>query len=122
VIVNLTPHAVTVEVTQDQRIEIPRSGLVARVVENLRPLGVVSVGSSDSGDAIDIEVAQVATGDLVGLPASVPGVHYLVSRIVAEARRDRTDLLFPIDFVRDQAGSIIGCRRLGTFASSLASR
>jgi len=121
VIVNLTPHAVTVEVTQDQRIEIPRSGLVARVVENLRPLGVVSVGSSDSGDAIDIEVAQVATGDLVGLPSSVPGVHYLVSRIVAEARRDRTDLLFPVDFVRDQAGSIIGCRRLGTFASSLGS-
>ncbi len=39
-------------------------------------------------------------------------VFFIVSRVVAEAMRDRGDLLIPDDAIRDEKGRIVGCRAL----------
>lgn len=51
-------------------------------------------------------------GEVVGLPAPVRGVRYVVSILVAERLPDRDDLLVPGEQVRDAAGRIVGCRSL----------
>lgn len=39
-------------------------------------------------------------------------VLFIVSRVVAEAAKDRDDLLIPDDVARDEEGRVIGCRAL----------
>jgi hypothetical protein len=45
-----------------------------------------------------------------------PGVYYIVSRIVAEALPERTDLLFPDGIIRDADGTPIGCTGLASLS------
>jgi hypothetical protein len=40
-----------------------------------------------------------------------PGVYLVVSQIVVRACGGRSDLLVPVDLVRNPAGGVIGCRR-----------
>jgi hypothetical protein len=37
---------------------------------------------------------------------------YIVSRVVAEAARDRDDLVVPDNVIRDDQGRVIACRAL----------
>lgn len=48
-------------------------------------------------------------GEVDGLPAPRAGVTYIVSRVVAEAAREREDLLVPGGLVRDGSGRVLGC-------------
>ncbi len=104
-LVNLTPHPVAIE-TPVGRLTVPPSGTVARVSETVVPDGTVVV------DGLEVPVVRRGLGEVVDLPAPEPGTLYLVPGLVADAARDREDLVVPTDFVRDEAGRIIAARAL----------
>ena len=94
---------------------------MSRVEEQERVVGSVPVADHpDSPEAI-IELIQVTSGEIVGLPEPKDGVFYIVSRLVAEASPKRDDLVFPFGLVRDESGTVIGCRSLGSVAPSTSS-
>lgn len=106
-IVNLTPHAVTL-IVDDGTAVIPPGGTVARVT--LMPdwaLGTVEV----DGFTVPV-VGTASTGQVTGLPELTSGVLLVVARQVAQALPDRHDLVCPHNLVRDEAGVVIGCRSL----------
>lgn len=99
---NLTPHTVNVIRPGGPTTEIPPAGPVPRVETH-------TVGGP--------QIAGVPTvtswlGQVCDLPDQRPGVYLIVSQIVASACRDRDDLLYPYDLVRDEQGRPIGCRAL----------
>lgn len=116
--VNLTPHAVVI-FNKDEEVHtrnvdsvwakvIPPSGLVARVQETTSILGY-----SDG-----VEIAEVSRCEVRNLPLCKQNTYFIVSSIVAETLRgERSDLVFPIDFVRDANGKILGCYRLGKLST-----
>lgn len=104
-LVNLTPHPVTL-IVGDQTLTIPPEPTPARCSETRTVVGSVEV------DGLEVPVTVVGFGEVQGLPDPQEGVLYVVSRIVAEARRDRADLVIPDDLVRDGEGRIIGAKAL----------
>ncbi|MBY6277852.1 MAG: hypothetical protein CWE10_16985 [Symbiobacterium thermophilum] len=104
-LVNLTPHPVTL-IVGDQTLTIPPEPTPARCSETRTVVGSVEV------DGLEVPVTRVGFGQVQGLPAPREGVLYVVSRMVAEACRDRADLVIPDDLVRDAEGRIIGARSL----------
>jgi len=123
-LVNLTSHAITVE------------SLVAGTAEGSAPAPAVSVLSPDGrvarvpDDRLVIDDGWMNTpGGLLretrlrrepvsvtDLPPAVPGRRYLVSRITAQAARDREDLVFPFGEQRDGQGRITRVSGLAAFA------
>lgn len=104
-LVNLTPHPVTLLVG-DRTLTIPPEPTPARCSETRTVVGAVEV------DGLEVPVTVVGFGQVQGLPDPQEGVLYVVSRIVAEACRDRADLVIPDNLVRDAEGRIIGARSL----------
>lgn len=96
--VNLTPHEIH-EVTTDFRL--PSSG-VARICMESRVVRV------EAG----IPISQsVPVGAITGLPAPVQGTTYIVSALCLNAiDASRTDCVAPGDVVRNELGTVIGCR------------
>ena len=98
--INMTPHA----------IKIIREG---KVILNLESEGVVRLGESRkllkviNGVPIYQKTYSTAT-----LPEEKEGVYYVVALPIAQAYPHRYDLLVPDDYVRDEAGRVIGCRGL----------
>jgi hypothetical protein len=102
---NLTPHDVVVQ-RPDGQVRIPSEG-VARVLDRAR---------DDS--AIDgVPIVALSTGGVVGLPEPEPGVLLLVSRVLALAVTDRTDLVFPFGEIRDDSGRILAVAALARWSS-----
>jgi hypothetical protein len=112
---NLTPHAVDL-VQGDTRTTYPVDGPAPRVttiesydlpihddVNNIYVDTVVSVLS----DTITL------SGTITDLPDPEPGVVLIVSRMVCEAKPQRTDLVYPEGIVRGPDGVPIGCRKFG---------
>lgn len=106
-IVNLTPHPVAVygsnTVEDGPRETIAPSGVVARVATIDLGTGL----SENSGRTFE----WVQYGHVHDLPRPADGTDYLVSLIVALASH-RADLLAPYVEVRDEQGTMIGCRYL----------
>ena len=103
-LINLTPHKVTFLDTDNNVIkEIEPSGILARVTAN-----TVSLGMMD-----DIPVTATEFGDVYGLPPEDDNHAYIVSSLVAQAAKGRSDIFIPNEAVRDDHGVIIGCRSLG---------
>ena len=100
-IVNCTPHSINVS-----GVEFPPSGIIPRVTETATVIGNVAVGD------VDIDITEIVLGNVENLPDPKLGVYYVVSRITAEAVRDRRDLLIPGKQIRDENGRIIGCETL----------
>ena len=123
-LVNLTPHAVSVFdhasaqllkragdmdefrallAKHPPLLRLPSSGMarvdVERVlVDALRlPEGVIPIYRSQF------------TSRVHDLPDPQPGVRYVVSAIVLRACPERSDLLVPVEGVRDPHGRIVGC-------------
>lgn len=114
-VVNLTPHAVRVVPESGPDAVFPATGAVVRVREVIG--GTTWVATAEGR----VPIQDVAYADTVDdLPDPQPGVLYLVSRVTAAAV-DRADLVFPQGELRDERGSIIGCRALGTFHPSTGS-
>jgi hypothetical protein len=107
---NLTPHPVCVYDGDQVVTDIPASGTVARLTEDVRvaePIG-------------GIRATTVTIGSVTGLPDPQDGVTYIVSMPLlmgmAAAGIDRPDVVYPFGQVRDDQGRIIGCRSLARIA------
>lgn len=106
-LVNLTPHPVKIygnrSLEEGPKEVIPPSGTVARLATidlgtNLSPNGTCSYELVEYGHAHD-------------LPAKQQGTDYIVSLVVALAVH-RDDLLAPYVEVRNEEGTMVGCRYL----------
>jgi hypothetical protein len=113
-VVNLTPHHIRL-VGEREAVELAPAGPPARLVlRRDEPLGRVAVGP-----VLIPVVRTAASGEVNGLPDPRPGVLLIVARPVAEALPNRDDLVFPHDTVRNENGTVIGCRALGHVGDSL---
>ena len=103
--VNLTPHLIRVFKDNGEIIEIPPSGIVARVRTE-----TVKVGEIDG-----IDVVATRFGEVENLPPPQEGVIYIVSTLVLSAITDRYDVVAPDtspqSAIRDESGRIVGVRR-----------
>lgn len=109
---NLTPHDVVI-VGDHGRLVIPPVATPARIGERRAPGAPIA---TQDGHTIDTIVAT--PGEITDLPEPIPGVIYVVSRLVAEHRPDRHDLVFPADLVRNGDGAIVACRLLARIGGS----
>ena len=106
---NLTPHTVRLHLADGRISDVPPTPPGAR-------RGVTrSVAGTADTDAGPVTITLTRLdADVTDLPDPEPGVWLIVSNRVAEARPDRTDLVFPDDAVRDPGtGQVTGCRALG---------
>jgi hypothetical protein len=112
---NLTPHPVTIS-TDAGSVHCPaESGARPRIDEAPEAAEPLII------DGVRVPTVRISGGPVVGLPDPAPGTLLLVSRIVAEAARGRTDLVVPYDLIRDDAGRVIGCRSLGRVTAEVRS-
>lgn len=102
--VNLTPHTITIIKEDGENIIIAPSGIVARCKATNIAVGEIN----------GVPVVKAVYGEVEGLPAPQEDKYYLVSGFVMTALQGsgRTDVLKPEEFVRDENGVIIGCRKL----------
>ncbi len=114
---NFTPHPVVIFTPdgKDKLAEIQSSG-TARVEEEIIQSGVLD-RFENTGLAAGVEVVEKRYKAVVGLPAPVDGVQYIISVIVAAALKgSRADCLVPDtgpdSAVRDKEGKIAGVKRL----------
>ena len=105
-LINLTPHSVCLVIDDSRVIEIPSSGIFARCLVMRQTIGAITI------DGATVPLVRAEFGPVEGLPDPRPDTYYIVSRVVAEAARHRTDLLIPDDTIRDATGHIVGCRAL----------
>jgi hypothetical protein len=100
-LVNCTPHSIRI-ITGQGDITIPGSGRVARVDAKAEIIGQIDT----------IPVFSTQYGEIRGLPEKQSGTVYVVSRVVATAAAERTDLLVPHSLIRLPSGAILGARGL----------
>jgi hypothetical protein len=103
--VNLTPHPIAIygnnSIEAGPREVIPPSGTVAR-------LATIELGTQYSNTAV---YEMVEYGKAHDLPPKRDGIDCIVSLVVALAVH-RDDLLAPYVEVRNEQGTMIGCRYL----------
>ena len=107
--VNLTPHTLNVVDRNGKIHNIEPSGIVARVTTSK-----MMVGSTDN-----FSFTAEVTGNVVDMPEPQWLTLYIVSRVVATQLMDRTDVLVPGDFIRDEAGNIVGCNGFSMIRKTL---
>ena len=101
---NYTPHKITVMDRNKQVLfDLPSLGN-ARCRNDFKVMERLTYGSHE------VTIQQGEFGATSGLPEPKENTRYVVSRIVAEANEDRTDLLMVFGTVRDDQNRIIGCR------------
>ena len=110
--VNLTPHALNIELRAGDIFILPPSGTVARVAMETRKRG----GLALPGFGV-VNLTTTVPGEVTGLPPPVvrggeEGVWYIVSALVRLAVPERRDVLSPGDLIRDENGNPRGCRGL----------
>ena len=101
-LINLTPHAITV---------------AGRTIEPSGTVPRVSVRQVEDGDIEGIPVVRTVYGAVEGLPLPAEGTTYIVSALVLSALAGaRTDVCAPdtspASAIRNDAGQIVGVRRL----------
>lgn len=97
---NFTPHQVTL-ILPDEELHFPSEG-VARVEASTQI--AFRLGK--------IPLTSTVFGEVTGLPPETDSTWLIVSRVVASALPNRSDLLVPNELVRDDQGRVIGCRSL----------
>lgn len=105
-LINLTPHIINIVLPDGSVYDVPVSGTIARCSQTETQLFDLELGS------VTIPVTGQQFGEVIDLPTPADGVYYIVSRLVASACPDRSDLLVPGPLVRNEAGQPIGCRGL----------
>lgn len=94
---NLTPHLINIR--GDRTLDLDTSGIVARCSQSNELVGRLA----------GISIKKQKFGKVVDLPDPQENTIYIVSRLVADACRDRNDLLIPGPVLRDENGKVIGC-------------
>ena len=100
-LMNATPHVLNIVQSDGSILTLKASGICPRCESNElvdRAIGL-------------IQVTRQTLGHVEGLPDPVPGLYFIVSRLVASAT-DRDDLLVPGSLIRDDQGKVIGCKGL----------
>lgn len=110
-IINMTPHAVNLEVPGNV-ITFPPSGKTIRIDQESYLVGSMAIGNytipvyrTEYGNAKVVD----ADGNCTELPDVEEGTYYIVSAITAQQVK-RNDFLITNEAVRDDNGRIIGCR------------
>lgn len=132
-LVNLTPHPITIYPTDcPDRIErgsvSPRLTIHPSGRHPTARVGEVSLGTAmsvpardrpGSDEMVDVEYVEYATAAGTVHPLPPPGgerTWYIVSLVVAIQQTyggyGRSDLLVPYREVRDLSGAVVGCRQL----------
>lgn len=117
-IINATPHAITIVskkgVEQDNKRQFLAEAV--EVIREILPSGIlprVSMNNSPAGEIEGIPVESVIYGEIEGLPEFQDDVYYIVSGLVAAAaaKIGRGDCLAPGALVRDKNNPsiILGC-------------
>lgn len=102
-LINLTPHPVLLVKPDDSKVIIAPSGKVARCSTERKHVTTIC----------DMPVYEITYGKVEDLPPSKDNTFYIVSTLVKESMKGkRSDLVSPIDFVRDNTGNISGCKAL----------
>jgi len=121
-IINLTPHAIDIyragtpdvvtPATEAPVLTLPPSGNVARIREQRLP-GEPAVYGTEVLDIKGLDgILDVAFGYVINLPPALPATWFVVSLACALAIPQRRDLLVPYEQVRNEGGTVVGCRRL----------
>lgn len=103
-IINLTPHAITVESPTGERSTFPASGDVARVSQITTETSYVFEG---------IPVFKTKFGEVFNLPAPTEDTIYIVSGLVLGAIKDRNDVVAPLtdsSAIRNEQGHIVAVK------------
>ena|SRR5215469_12010824 len=106
-IVNLTPHTVKVVNSDNQIIrEYPSQG-IARISTSAQAIGEVD----------GVQISQTVFGEIVGLPESDGESVFIVSMPVAQACRERDDVLAPDTgpSAYRENGLIVGVRQFARY-------
>lgn len=117
-LINLTPHEVTIELSNGKKLIIPPSGVVARVEVTMAPISAVPV--MVDGELVEIPVNRAFYGEVVGLPDPQPNTFFIVSSMVLQALGwGRLDVIAPdtspTGAVRDGSGKITAVRGFQKF-------
>ena len=99
---NCTPHKVSVYADTDTILEFPSCGIVPRCEQHEELIGKID----------NIQITKQIFGDVTDLPEQEDGVCLIVSRLVATACPNRSDLLVPGPLIRDEEGKVVGCNGL----------
>ena len=96
--VNLTPHMLNIIDVNNNIMDIPPSGKIARVSSTSAIVATIN----------NVNVTQQTFGDVIDLPDAQDGVILIVSRMVKDRVANRADVMVPGAPVRDAEGRIIG--------------
>ena len=100
-ILNLTPHAVTVIISEQEKYTFEPQEISARCTQKDIIVGKIAM----------FNITATEFGEVENLPEEKPNTYYIVSRLVLNAcAGKRHDLLVPNQLIRDSEGQIVGCR------------
>lgn len=100
--INMTPHPINILDEDNQVIvSLPKGETIPRLSQSTEIVDEVN----------GVSITETSFGKTQDLPEP-NGDLYVVSRLVLAANPDRDDLVVPNQLVRDDNGSIIGCRSL----------
>ncbi len=117
-LVNLSPHEVTIVTEESGAITFPASATTPRLEFGCGRTTEIDVAAPGQGPvSLPLVVGERLLDLNPPLPCPSPGVGYIVSRMVAQAYPERTDLYWPDGLLRDEDGQVVGARRLATMAS-----
>ena len=102
-LINLTPHAVTIQNKNGSNTVVPPDGRIARVAMVSTPI---------TRYPLDCQQVSIQKGEVENLPAPAWGTIWIVSAMVREACPDRKDLASPGELIRDDKGQPVACRGL----------
>ena len=103
---NLTPHAIHIHTVSGQELIVDPEPVAARCSQTESIIDTLSFNGQK------IAVSQIQLGAVENLPEFEEGTILVVSRIVAEAAKGRTDIYIPGPAIRDDQGRIIGSKGL----------
>ena len=98
---NYTPHIVRIFTKDGKHIELKSEG-IARVEGECK----------DLGEKKGIDFCEQVVIGTTGLPKKEKHNHYYIVSTMVLLNSDRKDLVAPTDYVYNQQGLIVGCRKL----------
>ena len=118
-IVNLTPHDVAIYNVSDCILNSGSLYLREKAgMKYPKPLRVYPA-AKESARAIYVQkpvgtvdgylIYRRAPREIIGLPEPKSDTVYIVSKMLAQACPERTDLIFPGTLVRNESGDVVGC-------------
>ena len=110
---NLTAHEIVLHTEDGTRLHLPAAPTVPRLIrEGGSTTDLTAVGPEGAAHPVTVAVGERVTGLEPALPEPEEGVLLVTSRVVATFHPERTDLVWPDDLLRDEAGRVVGARRL----------